>query len=271
MAETAVRFIHASDCHLERVVGGVATLTDRLRDDFAVATRRACRQLFDAAIEHQVDFLALAGDVIDARLAGPAEIEFLRGQFQRLAKQQIRVYWACGLAEQTGPWPLSVPLPDNVVVFDRPEAKAVVHRRDRQRVARIVGRSVAESGRIAAGDLVSPGDDLPTIGLAYGRTGPAEFRRLRGLRYVALGGCHRPRHVAGSEGRWEVRYSGPPQAFRPGGAGPRGCVLVEISGPMALHTQMITTHHLRWQDEVLEPPAHGQFRGPGEARSASVR
>jgi hypothetical protein len=71
MTDGSIRFLHTSDCHLERTLQGACELPERLREWFTEAPYRATQRLFDAAISESVDFVVLAGDVLDANLAGP--------------------------------------------------------------------------------------------------------------------------------------------------------------------------------------------------------
>ena len=92
MAERRLRFIHASDFHLERPLQGVGEVPDHLRDAFLEAPYHAAEQVFETAIAEQADFLVLAGDIIESAAAGPHGADFLRQQFQRLADHDVAVY-----------------------------------------------------------------------------------------------------------------------------------------------------------------------------------
>ena len=71
MPNRAFRFIHAADLHLEQAPQGVAHVPDHLKDLFVDSAYTAARRVFEAACTEQVDFLVLAGDVLDARRTGP--------------------------------------------------------------------------------------------------------------------------------------------------------------------------------------------------------
>ena len=71
MAGLPFTFLHTSDLHLEQPLHGVAEVPDHLCELFLDAPYRAAQSIFDAAIEHRVDFVVLAGDVADWHRAGP--------------------------------------------------------------------------------------------------------------------------------------------------------------------------------------------------------
>ncbi|MEN6450590.1 MAG: hypothetical protein ABFC96_08880, partial [Thermoguttaceae bacterium] len=58
------RFIHASDFHLERPLMGVAEVPDHLRPLFLDAPYTAARQVFDAALAEDADFVVLGGGIV---------------------------------------------------------------------------------------------------------------------------------------------------------------------------------------------------------------
>ena len=98
------RFVHAADFHLERPLRGLAEVPDHLRVALIDAPYRAAERVFDAAIKERVDFVVLAGDILDPLAAGPRGLVFLGEQFQRLAAQGIRVYWAGGRSDDFERW-----------------------------------------------------------------------------------------------------------------------------------------------------------------------
>ncbi|HJS06952.1 MAG TPA: metallophosphoesterase, partial [Pirellulales bacterium] len=60
----AFRFLHTSDFHLEQPPAGLAEIPDHLRDLLVEAPYRAAANVFQAAIESEVDFVVLAGDLV---------------------------------------------------------------------------------------------------------------------------------------------------------------------------------------------------------------
>ena len=129
MSGKAFRFLHASDFRLELPVLGVTHVPEHLRDTLIDAPYRAVQSVFDAAVSERVDFLALAGNIIQPHAAGPRGVHFLPDQFERLRQEQIAVYWSCGPQDRMELWPTSAPLPRNVHVFSGERVNTVMHRR----------------------------------------------------------------------------------------------------------------------------------------------
>jgi DNA repair protein SbcD/Mre11 len=105
MSHPPLRFVHASDFHLERPLGGVAEIPEDLRELFLEAPYIAAEQVFQTALSEKADALLLSGDLLNCELAGTRAVVFLRDQFQRLADHDIPVYWACGEVDAPDTWP----------------------------------------------------------------------------------------------------------------------------------------------------------------------
>src|SRR5689334_15685573 len=112
-----LRFVHASDFHLEQTPFGLSEVPEHLRATLFESPYRAATQVFDAACHEGVDFVVLAGDLAQVHLAGPRSVIYLLEQFQRLADAGIEIYWACGRSDAQDHWPEVIPLPHNVHVF----------------------------------------------------------------------------------------------------------------------------------------------------------
>lgn len=76
----------------------------------------SARKVFDLAIEQNVDFVLLTGDVLQPDLTGIRGIAFLNEQFQRLKDRGISVYWK--LERSLERWKLpDFHFPENVFLF----------------------------------------------------------------------------------------------------------------------------------------------------------
>ena len=91
MASERVRFIHTSDWNLESPLGGTH-IPETLRDEFVSAPFQAAERIINTALAESVDFLILAGDILDTQSATPYTLDFLIQQFTRLHDKKIGVY-----------------------------------------------------------------------------------------------------------------------------------------------------------------------------------
>lgn len=243
MSPGRLRFIHSSDWHLERPLGGLAELPERLKNTLVDAPLLAAEKVVNAALTEQVHFVVLAGDIIDVELAGPRGVAFLLKQFERLAERQIAVYWAGGRVDRPERWPAALRLPANVFRFSSRRPEDFVYEAGDGSRAHIAGLSRVRGGKIRAADFWPDADGLASIAVAHGKADRASLAD-RDIAYWALGGKHHRATLL--DAPHAAQYSGTPQARRPSETGPCGCTLVEIAeGKVA--TRQIATDVVRWQ------------------------
>jgi hypothetical protein len=242
------RFIHASDLHLERPPRGLAEVPDSLRPTLVDAPYRAAERVFDAALKERVDFVVLAGDVIDPLASGPRGLVFLAEQFTRLAAQAIRVYWAGGRSDDFERWVDAWPLGENVFRFPLHRVERIVHTRGGQALAQILGTSSQQRKKIRVADFRMGEDSLFALAVAYGSI-DADSLATHAAHYWALGGEHDRRNVP--SGPSTAHYCGTPQGRRPQESGPRGCTLVQVDETGRIRTSFVTTDAVRYLDEHI--------------------
>lgn len=248
------RFIHTSDWHLERPLSGFAEIPERLKNKLIDAPYLAAARVVDTALAEDADFLVLSGDVLDIELAGPRGIAFLLEQFARLRQRGVSVYWAGGRVDRPTRWPASIMLPDNVHYFPQRRPEVIVHFRDDEPLAQIVGVSRHRKRAIRRGAFSPSTDGLPTIAVAHG---PVEATALAasGVTYWALGGKHGRATV--NAGPPAAHYPGTPQGRSPSEAGGHGASVVELDDSGAATTRFVSTDAVRWssQQMTIDPTA----------------
>jgi exonuclease SbcD len=247
MSTTILRFIHASDFHLDRPLTGIADVPDTLRAAFVDAPYQAALAVFDAALDRRVDFLVLTGNLLDPRAAGPRGLAFFVEQFERLDTAGIAVYWLSGQTDSLERWPAAIELPPNVRHLDAGRAECVTHWRDNIAVARL--------GPLAALPIRRDTDEkIFTVGLTCREdaTGYASARISAvnaPFDYLAVGGEF-ARQILHSGSPWIVQ-SGSPQGRNVHHAGPHGCTLVEVDAERHARVALRTCDAVRWREEQL--------------------
>lgn len=239
------RFLHASDLHLERPLSGITEAPDHLRPLFLEAPYQAAERLFQLAVSEKVDFVVLAGDVLDATFCGPRGPIFLCEQFRLLNDRGIVVYWAGGEVDGPQHWPAELTLPPNVRRFVSDRAEHVVHQRDGVSLCNVLGKPGNADRRIAPGDFHHGSSSLPAIAVSYGELQAGQLKKSS-ISYWALGGRHRA----------TTHYPGTPQGRQPSEAGPHGCTLVEVDAAGSLHTRRLSCDVARWQTLELRLAEH---------------
>lgn len=246
MSET-FKFIQASDFHLDQPLRDLPELPTHLKSTIANAPYQAAKKIFDLAITEKVDFVLLAGDLLDVDAGGARPAAFLLSQFERLAEKGIAVYWCGGEDDHPDRWPTAVELPDNVTTFSSAIVEEVIHERKGRPLATILG-SGYDSRRKNSADFIVEQSALCPIAITHG---PLETQLLnaKNIRYWALGGQHRA-SVQDKNGVWIVS-SGAPQSRDHREIGPHGCQLVKVDSQGHFHTQFVETDSVRWLPQKL--------------------
>ena len=244
------RFLHASDFHLEQPLYGFSEIPGHLRDQLIDAPLQAAARVFETAILEDVDFVVLAGDIINPRTSGPHALAFLLEQFELLREQKIHVYWAGGQEDPPDAWPDVVPLPDHVHVFPKGQIKQIAHRRGETPVARIVGLSSSGSGMVEVGVFRTDPANIFTIAAAHGQADAGSLAAHKQIDYWALGGLHDSTTLF--QTKQTAHYPGSPQGRQPQEDGLHGCTLVNVDHSRKVRTKTIATDVVRWRTESID-------------------
>jgi DNA repair protein SbcD/Mre11 len=111
------RFIHTGDIHLDSPLKGLAGQEGASVERIRTATRTAFSNLIDRAIEEEVDFIVIAGDLYDGDWRDYRTGLFFVGQMGRLAKAGIPVFLLYGNHDADSQITKRLTLPDNIRVF----------------------------------------------------------------------------------------------------------------------------------------------------------
>lgn len=111
------RFIHAADLHLDSPFSGLMGLPEQLWTKIHQSTFQALHRLVDGAIQEQVDFVLLAGDIYDLEDRSIKAQAVFREEMNRLRKESIPVFMIHGNHDFLAEEELHLEMPDNVKVF----------------------------------------------------------------------------------------------------------------------------------------------------------
>lgn len=222
-------FLHLSDLHLD----GIHRRHGKRLNE---AIKASFRHAVEDAIEQKLDLVLITGDLFDHKHLTYATESFLMQCFNRLARRGIPLYYGLGnhdyLDRVRGFGALS--LPENVVVFDRPEARTVAAVTGGGTPYRIVGSGYDR--RWIEEDVVSSypekQDEIITLGMAH--TGledphymPVSRTTLqdKGYDYFALGHLHDRQRITE-----RIAYAGSIVGLDETETGPRGGYIGRIDG-----------------------------------------
>lgn len=248
-----LKFLHAADIHLDSPLRGLERYEGAPAAAIRGATRQAFERLVDLAIEEEVAFVLLAGDLYDGDWKDYNTGLFFVTQMNRLREAGIRAFVIAGNHDAASQITRVLRPPDNVKVFATKRAET--ERLEDLGIA-VHGQgfaSAAVTEDLAAGyPMAVP--HLFNIGLLHtsldGREGHASYApcsvdglRSRGYQYWALGHVH-VREVV-SRDPWIV-FPGNLQGRHARETGAKGATLVTVDGREVLRAEHRDLDVFRW-------------------------
>jgi DNA repair exonuclease SbcCD nuclease subunit len=248
------RFLHAADIHLDSPLKGLEVYQDAPVEQIRSATRRAFDNLVDLAIQEEVAFVLLAGDLFDGDWKDYNTGIYFMNRMGRLKEAGIEVFMVSGNHDAASQISRALHLPDNVKLFShkKPETRIL----DSLSVA-IHGQSFPS--RAVFDDLTrnypQGQEGLFNIGLLHtalmGRPGHEPYApctlnglKSKGYQYWALGHVHQREEVSSEP--WII-FPGNIQGRHIRETGPKGCTLVTVDEGEMVEVEHRDTDVLRWE------------------------
>jgi exonuclease SbcD len=247
------RFIHTADIHLDSPLKGLEAHEDAPVDEIRGATRRALENLIDLAIEEEVNFVLIAGDLYDGDWKDYNTGLFFVRQMSRLDKAKIKVFIILGNHDAANQITKTMPLPDNVTLFSHRKPQSVklddigviIHGQS------YASRAVTEN---LASEYPQHNSNYFNIGLIHtsltGREGHEDYApctlddlKSKGYDYWALGHVHKREVV--SEDPWII-FPGNIQGRHIKETGVKGATLVTIEDGRITAVDEHALDVLRW-------------------------
>ena len=248
-----MKFIHTADIHLDSPLVGLAAYQDAPVQQLRTVTRDAFSRLVDAAIEEEVDFMVIAGDLYDGSWKDSNTGHYFCREMGRLNKAKIPVYLLYGNHDSESEMTKKLSLPSNVNVFE--SRKPSTYRIETLKVA-LHGRSYREAATFEnlASSYPEPIAGWLNIGVLHTALGgyaahqpyaPCSLDELtvKGYDYWALGHVHE--HAILQKDPWIV-YPGNLQGRHIREIGERGAVLVTADETGIQSVERLCVDMLRW-------------------------
>ncbi|MFO8089272.1 MAG: DNA repair exonuclease [Desulfatiglandaceae bacterium] len=253
------KFIHAADVHLDSPLRGLSRYESAPVESLRNACRKAFENLVDSAVEEQVAFVLLAGDLYDGDWKDYSTGIFLSRQMGRLAKHGIPVYAVAGNHDAANRMTKALDTPGNMKMFSSSKMETV--KLDACGVA-IHGRSFGTQhvDTNLAAEFGPAEKGLFNIGLLHtsldGREGHARYApctpedlRSKGYQYWALGHVHKQEVV--SEDPYII-FPGCIQGRHIRETGAKGCVLVTVEDGCVKEIEKCPLDVLRWVNCIVD-------------------
>lgn len=255
-----MKFIHASDLHIDSPLVGLDAYPGAPVARLRGASRQALVALVDLAIEQRVALVLLAGDIYDGNWADFRTGLFFREQLLRLTRAGVRVFIVKGNHDAQSQITRQLPQVDGVHVFSAQRSETIALA---ELGVAVHGRSFPH--RSVPEDLVplypAPVPGLFNIGLLHtslnGRDGhdpyaPTTLEVLcdKNYDYFALGHVHAREVVR--EALPRIVFCGNLQGRHAKEVGPKGCELVTVEGGVVVDARFVPLDVVRWHQMRLD-------------------
>ena len=256
------RFLHAADLHLGSPFLGLAQKDDAVAARFASASRSAFEGLITQAIEEDVSFVVIAGDIFDGEWKDASIGLFFNRQLARLSNRNIPTYLLRGNHDAESVVARSLTWPEKVFEFSprRPETHRIKDLRVALHGRGFPYREVRENYAVDYPEPVAGWFNIGVLHTACGRSGHENYApcgvadlAARGYDYWALGHVHAYEIV--SEDPWMV-YPGNLQGRSVRECGERGAVIVDVTYGAVANVRRVVTDCARWAEVYVDASPH---------------
>ena len=259
-----IRFLHCADLRLDSAFKGLSHVSPKIFKEIQHSTYRAFQRIVDTAIEQNVDFVLLVGDIFDGEQQSMKAHMSLKKGFEQLAKHNIDVYLSYGNHDYLNSHTLPRNYSENVHVFDSEKVTYFPYVKDNQKLANIYGfsyqnREVVENKVSEYRRTDEEGVyHIATLHGSYGNEkedghafyAPFQLTELKECRmdYWALGHIHKRAEISKEP---PIIYPGNIQGRSRKETGEKGCYLVSLTENQA-ELSFIPLQEIRFEDITID-------------------
>lgn len=254
-----MKFIHTADLHIDSPLRGLDLHDGAPVDRIRHATRRSFENIITLAINEQVDFMIIAGDLFDGKWQDIKTGLWTAHQFRRLARENIPVYLLRGNHDSASQVQSSITWPDNVHEFsvDQPQTFVIERFGVALHGQGFPKRDIPED---LAATYPKAIDGLFNIGVLHtSLTGDPQHDPYaptnedvlvaRGYDYWALGHIHARRVVRQQP---FIAFPGNIQGRHIREPGAKGCLLATVEAGQLAAVEFRPTDTLRWHQADIQ-------------------
>lgn len=258
---SSFKFIHTADLHIDSPLRGLRAKDEGMLRRVQEGTRTAFERIVTLAIEQEVAFVLIAGDLFDGDWKDMHTGKWTAGQFRRLQAAAVEVYYIRGNHDAESKVRQGIRWPENVheLSTSKPET---IHLETLGAAIHGQGFAHRETLKDLAATYPAAVPGCFNIGMLHtsltGFEGHDPYApttldtlRGRGYDYWALGHIHIRTPEPLSLDPF-IAYSGNPQGRHIKESGPKGCYVVEVEDGHLRTAEFHATDLLRWRQ--LEIP-----------------
>lgn len=136
-----IKFIHCADIHLGSIVNINDVNKSIIEGEADFYIEDALKKIVDLAIEENIDFILLSGDIFDTENLDVRTDKMFLLECMRLKKSHIKLYIIAGNHDPLDEKKYLFSLPDNVYVFRGEKVSNVYYEKNSKKVVNIIGIS----------------------------------------------------------------------------------------------------------------------------------
>lgn len=270
---TTFRFLHAADIHLDSPLLGLSRYEGVPAEEVRLATRTALYNLVEAAIEEDVSFVVIAGDLYDGDWPDFGTGLYFCAAMGRLERAGIAVFLLYGNHDAESVLTKKLPLPANVRNFGTRKPETFVHEATRVALHGWSYRQKDTRDNLAAAYPAALANHL-NIGVLHtaltgGRPPHAPYApctpqelAAKGYEYWALGHVHEFEVVSTAP---LIVFPGNLQGRNIREVGPKGAVLVTVEdGHISEPPRFLALDAVRWarvEVDLVGIESEGELHG----------
>lgn len=262
------KFIHAADIHLGKKLAYSGEPKAELQAIFKNAEQKALSRMVDLAVEQEVDFIIIAGDLYDLESRSVKASRFFKNQCLRLEKNGIDLYVISGNHDPAGRKNEPFEPAANVKFFSSEEVELQEFYKDEELSARVLGQSYRQrfEDRSMYNYYTAEDKSVFNIGILHTELN-ADSRRYvpvnksqllskNEIHYWALGHIHQQQRL---NEKPAVYYPGTIQGRDITEIGDKGVILAEVEQNLDYKSSFIPLSELNYKKVVINLKNHEQL------------
>lgn len=271
-----ITFVHTSDLHLGAPFRGMRAISERWANRLSEAIPNAYAKVVETALERNVDFVVIAGDVFDNSHASFSDYRCFFEGLEKLTEAGIPVYLCTGNHDPYSSWSHDFfALPEGAHMLAASKPDYLLYERGGEPMCVLAGRGFMNSvwpkdediasglTREAADAALGVRAHAAPFGVGILHTGldldvhkaPSDPRVLRraGFDYWALGHVHTP--MVDDKSNPRIAYAGCIQGRDVKETGKRGFNMVTLEEGASNRVEFVPSASITWQQFTVDVSA----------------
>ena len=253
-----IKFIHTADLHLGSNLHLKFDQDIDYKNKFGNPVLDSLKKITKTAIEENVDFLIIAGDLFDSDERSVNALKFFNYEAEKLKKENIPIYLIAGNHDPLNDFHQIFSLNSNVKIFDSENHETKEYKDENGLKARLIGQSYRgnSDSRKMYSSFNPPDKGVFNIALLHTQLDPNnnnyvpvskdDLKEKRKIDYWALGHIHQNKII--SDEKPVITYPGIPQGRDFGEKGKKGFYLVELNKNSKAKLDFIYSSKYIWKE-----------------------